>query len=104
MKHNIPETIRVGAQDYKVVWENCVVTRQQFGAACGSELTITLDPSVPQTRLVQVLLHEIGECMNNEYALGLDEHHLILLEVAWAQVFRDNPELLQSLKVLGGGE
>jgi hypothetical protein len=93
----IPDTIRIGAQDYSVSVSDVPGSHGNFGECNHSKLTIEIDSSSPPPRQQQTFIHEIVEALDFELNIGLKHHQVELLEGGLYGLIRDNPGLF------GGG-
>ncbi len=67
--------------------------------------TIRVDASIPPILLLDTLIHEISHAIIDIYHINLkgevEEEQLVLqLGSAWAQIYRDSPELLDYMRGL----
>ena len=105
-----PAVVRVGPLDWLVVYDATTLTsarrqtgEETLGFCCKAELTITLDPKLPDQQVAATLLHEVlHACV---FAAGIefkdeDEEERVVnqLGLVLFGVIRDNPELLRYLR------
>ena len=93
---NIPDTIRIGAQDYSVSVSDVPCSHGNFGECNHSKLTIEIDNHSPLPRQQQTFIHEIVEALDSELNIGLKHHQVELSEGGLYGLIRDNPGLFGS--------
>ena len=93
----IPNKVKVGGKDYKIVWDDEFLSNQNYmGLACHRELIIwlckkyrgdTLAKSVIEEIVIHEILHTVDEIYNNH---SLDEDTIDRLSNGIYQVLKDN--------------
>jgi hypothetical protein len=96
----LPSHIRVGP--YDILFNHLSKEDEEKndinGQFCGFEEAISLGTFRTTTRLVDVLIHEVTHAIFWVYDLNAaegEEKIVGMLGTAWAQVYRDNPWLLE---------
>ena len=99
----LPASLRVGPFDFRIdkLSAQRAMGRDCFGefSSCEGHLALQLDmPSA--VKAADTMLHEAGHAIYTTYALAeedKEERIVGAFATAWAQVFRDNPWLLEWL-------
>ena len=99
----LPDTIRIGPHDFKVVIVPPAVS-ERFGYNGGfscDDLQITLSSGYKGSRLVEIFLHEMNHAVY--WVTGMrpdddEERTVDALAMQWSQIYRDNPVLLKWIK------
>jgi hypothetical protein len=99
---DLPDTIRIGAFDYKVLRPQVVDGDESWGAFSAAKGTLTVATKVPtKTHLQEVFLHELLHGLWHHSHLGkkADEEHAVrLLSEGLMCFIRSNPWVLDWLK------
>ena len=96
----IPDKVKVGGKDYKIVWNDELLTNEGFnGLACHRELIIYLckiyrGDKLAKSNIEEVFLHEIIHAVDTVYNNhSLDEDTVDRLSQGLYQVLKDNFKL-----------
>ena len=99
----LPKSIRVGPFDYAVRYTEAHSDDKLnvLGQCSPTRLSILIQQDMPPTRTAECVLHEVTHAIADCYALMDDDGKVAEERMAqvfgagWAQVWRDNPKLLQ---------
>lgn len=94
---SIPETVRIGAQTYRVLIDEPWI-EDQYGGCDTRHQRIWLSDQTGPERQAQTLIHEVIEALNFELDLELEHHQITLLEHGIYQVIVDNPGFIEGVK------
>jgi hypothetical protein len=102
---SLPDSIRIGPYDISIVlWtvEQAEENNSDEGQFSATDEEIRLAPLRSKVRIAEVMLHEITHALfwsgNIEPEDG-EERIVLRLGIGWAQVYRDNPWLLDWLRL-----
>jgi hypothetical protein len=100
----LPRSLRVGPFDFGIekLSAQRAIGKDCFGefSSCEGHVALQLDMPSP-AKAADTLLHEAGHAIYSTYALAeedKEERVVAVFATGWAQVFRDNPWLLQWLE------
>ena len=96
----LPGTIKIAGFDIKVVeWHPMSAQGERaFGEWCSCTMEIRIAPHRPAMCVLQTFLHEINHAIFWVYDItseDKEERIVDLTATAWAQVYRDNPEIIK---------
>ena len=96
----LPKSTRVAAFDIEFTeWTSHEGNdRRAYGQFSSTQQTISVDTSVKPQKLLDTTLHEINHAIYWAYGLedeDKEERIVATFATAWAQIYRDNPELLK---------
>lgn len=87
----IPSEIKIGALRVAVKEVPLLISERGHGGECSFMMQeIRLDPTVPEDKKTEVLLHEIIEAIDGYYDMGLPHYQISTLAFALHQVLADN--------------
>lgn len=98
---NFPEKLRIGPYDIKVklVIDLKNESQEIWGAYMPNDFTLVFNTIQPNCHhATVVVLHEIGHAVYSVYECypkDSEERLISVLSMGWAQVYRDNPTLLE---------
>jgi len=102
-KRILPSVVRVAAFDVAIKnWHPLSATANgKFGEWSSVESTIRVDTTVAPMKVLDTLLHELNHAIYWAYEVEDEDKEERLVGVfatAWAQVYRDNPDLLRFIQ------
>ena len=101
--NDIPPVLKVACFDIELVeWTpHEAAGRSRFGEWAPLELCIRYDGTLPVTKFIHTILHEVGHAIYWAYDIhdsDQEERIVNAMATGWAQVFRDNPLFLKWLE------
>lgn len=96
----LPSSVRVAAFDVTIEdWKPIAAhASERFGEFSALEMLIRVDSSVNPMKVLDTLIHEILHVIYWAYTMDdIDKEERIVgtMATAWAQIYRDNPDLLR---------
>jgi hypothetical protein len=92
MTGKLPDSIRIGAQIYRVEGDPDMAAEDgNYGCCNRRQFVIKIDSGAAPQRQQQTLLHEALEAINGEYAIGLEHEQINQLEGALYALLVQNP-------------
>lgn len=97
--------LRVAHVDFEIqMWTTDTATAlARYGECDNHKNIIKLDPDIKGFMLLETLIHEITHAIYWYYDIqdeDIEERVVSKLGVGWAQVYRDNPELIKLISKL----
>jgi hypothetical protein len=94
---NIPENIKVGYKDYKVVKVNNLDdgTNLLFGEVTYVDEVIKLANKYPENQMKLTLIHELVHAVDDMLGIDLKEEQVVKLGTGLYQVIKDNPDMFR---------
>lgn len=91
MKVNVPQKIKIGAYDYRVVYTpDLVYDYKLLGQSLADKQLIKIEPNTTQQTNDVTLGHEIIHAISEIYNCDLDEKNIDRLAQGWIAVLRDS--------------
>jgi hypothetical protein len=95
MTDQLPKTIRVSGQVFKIVFDdNLANDEDKFGNVNFRTLTITINGTCPIPVKTDALWHEIMEIINAQNELKLSHNKIQCISNALNQIASDNKDLI----------
>jgi hypothetical protein len=97
MKATPPEQyigLEILGRYWEVVWAPEFLTEDRYGHCDANNQIILMRAGLRGAQCLDVYIHEITHAISDTTNIELTEHQVHNLGMAWASIFRQNPELL----------
>lgn len=86
--------IEILGRHWEVVWAPEFLTEDRYGHCDANNQIILMRSGMRGAQCLDTYLHEITHAISDTTDIQLTEHQVHNLGMAWAQIFRANPDLL----------
>lgn len=86
--------LEILGRHWEVVWAPEFLTEDRYGHCDANNQIILMRSGMRGAQCLDTYIHEITHAISDSTDIQLTEHQVHNLGMAWAQIFRANPELL----------
>jgi len=98
---DVPEQtigLEILGRHWEVVWAPEFLTEDRYGHCDPDRQIILMRSGMRGTQCLDTFIHEITHAVSDSTNIDLSEHQVHNLGMAWAQIFRANPDLLMFMQ------